>query len=689
MRCSLKDGGAADRAGKHSLTPAVLSVALFVFAVCSFFALSSSCAQVTKLQTIRRDSLSTSIRLPEKNTYVPEMRNVSVPQRDTLKVTGPDGREVIIMKAVRDDETGEMVATEQIDAAVVTARFRNIAERRGRIDLEFQVVVPPGMQDSRWQIRMHPDMFLLADSVRLDDVVITGDAYRKAQLRGYQQYERFISRIIDDTLAFVHIRNLEIFLKRNIPELYAFKTDSSFVSDEQFATCFGVTERQAIEHYTNRFLLHRNERRKARSGRMWQKYVKNPIVTDGIRLDTVMRGDGGEFIYNYVQTVNTRPQLRKIDIVLSGEIYEQDSRIYTIPRSQPLTFYISSVSSFADRTERYITRIISRNSTASMVCNIDFEQGKWDVREDLADNSREITAIKQTIRRLLSDDNYELDSVIIAASASPEGSQGSNEKLSFERARSASGYFDSFVSYFRDSVRRAEGMFIDVGENFSEGAMRQSDAAGETIEFLARSGGENWTDLRDYVLLDTLLAERDKYVWTQICDAEPDLDERERRLQGEPSYSYIRDTYYPRLRTVRFNFALSRRGMLKDTVHTTVLDTAYMRGVQLLTDHDYEAALQVLRPYNDYNTAVAYVALDYNASALSILSCLPRTPQVNYMLALVHSRQGDDQNAVQHYLDACRQDRSYVSRGNLDPEIAALIKKYGLNAEPDDDYLEY
>ena len=49
------------------------------------------------------------------------------------------------------------------------------------------------------------------------------------------------------------------------------------------------------------------------------------------------------------------------------------------------------------------------------------------------------------------------------------------------------------------------------------------------------------------------------------------------------------------------------------------------------------------------------------------------------LLALIYARRGDDQQAVQHYLDACRQERSYVSRGNLDPEIATLIRKYGLN----------
>ena len=125
--------------------------------------------------------------------------------------------------------------------------------------------------------------------------------------------------------------------------------------------------------------------------------------------------------------------------------------------------------------------------------------------------------------------------------------------------------------------------------------------------------------------------------------------------------------------------------LVKDTIHTTELDTVYMKGVQAIRDHDYQAALAFLAPYHDYNTAVAYVALDRNASAMEILEPMPRTASVDYMLAILYARRGDDQAAVQHYLDACARERSFVSRGNLDPEIATLIRRYGLNKDPDED----
>ena len=647
-------------------------------------ALLSACGTRRKANDVYRRQLTASLQLPRQADYLPEFTDVKAPRRDTLRVTDLDGREMIIMKAVRDEQSGEMVAAEMLDAAMVTARFRNIAERHGKIDLEFQVIVPPDMQDSRWQLRLHPDMFVLEDSLRLDDVVVTGAGYRRAQLRGYQQYEKFLSRIVNDTLAFVDMRNLEIFIERNIPQVYALKTDTTFVSDDVFESYFGVTEREAIDHYTNKFLVRRNEWRKANRQKMFNKYVKTPIVTDGIRLDTVIRYDNGTFLYNYVQTINTRPKLRKVDVVLSGEIFEQDKQIYTVPRCEPLTFYISSVSAFVDGTERYKTVVVSRNVEANTACNIDFRTGRADIDERLGDNAREIAFIKENLRNLLLNETFELDSVTIAASASPEGSVAANNALTLRRSKAASDYFEKYIRYVRDSVRREDGLFITVGDDLSEGTLRGTGRARKEIPFLSRPGGEDWAKLDALVAADSVLTDVQKARYAELS-AIADPDEREKRMKGEAWYRHVLDTHYPRLRTVRFTFALHRKGMVKDTVHTTELDTIYMKGVQAIRDHDYQAALAFLAPYHDYNTAVAYVALDRNLSALEILEPMPRTAQVNYMLALLYARQGDDQGAVQHYLNACGQDRSFISRGNLDPEISALIKRYDLHKEPDDD----
>lgn len=638
------------------------------------------CASSRKMAEVRDRGLSAAISLPQEKS-IAEEKDVVFPEetkRDTFRVKGLDGKEVFIMKAIRDEDSGDMVATEQLEAATVTARFRNIAERNGRVDVEFQVTVPAQLTDSKWQLRLHPKMRILSDSLSLDDVVITGSAYRKAQLKGYQQYQKFLNRIITDTLKLIDMRNLEIFLARNIPQIYAFRNDSSYVSDEQFESAFGITETEAVAHYTNGFLVWRNGYLKSMREKMWHRHVKVPIATEGIRLDTVLVGGEGEFVYNYVQTINTRPKLRKVEVSLGGEIFEGDRRLYTVPESPPLTFYISSVSSFVDGSPRYQTRIVSRNLQTNTTSLIAFRSGSAEVDESLGGNPEEISEIRKNLRELISDEGLELDSIVIVASASPEGKFKSNASLSYRRAAGVSEYFSRYVELIKDSLRRDDGLFIAVKDDMAEGAMGTSARSRRDIRFLSRSGGENWTVLDRLVETDTVLTSAEREYYFSLSDI-TDPDKRETALRRNRSYRYISSQLYPKLRTVNFNFCLHRRGMLKDTLHTTVVDSTYMLGVQALRDHDYDLAVSILTPYQDYNTAVACVALDRNTTALSILEACQPTANVNYLLAIVYSRQGRDRDAVEKYLHSCSQDPSLVHRGNLDPEISSLIRKYQLN----------
>lgn len=164
-------------------------------------------------------------------------------------------------------------------------------------------------------------------------------------------------------------------------------------------------------------------------------------------------------------------------------------------------------------------------------------------------------------------------------------------------------------------------------------------------------------------------------------------DAREAKMKSYKWYSYAKKDIYPKLRTVKFNFYLHRKGMVKDTIHTTVVDSTYTRGVQALKDMDYHTAIALLGPYEDYNSAVAYISLDRNLSALQILERMTgaeRIASVNYMLAIVYSRIGRIQEAVQCYLDSVQQEPYYRHRGNLDPEISVLIKQYDLFKEEEE-----
>ena len=648
----------------------------YIFLAIALPFLIAGCASGRKMKTLKSGTVRPSLALTKEQDFIPDIRKDLKAQRDTFVIKDGD-KEILIMKAIKNED-GEMVAHDVLDAAVVTARFRNVAERNGRVDIEFQVIVPQSMQDSKWQLRFRPQMYILEDTLDLDPVIITGAEYRKGQLRGYQQYEKFLATIVTNPDEFVNWWLLELFIERNMPDLYAFKTDSTYVSDEEFASVYGVTEKEAIEHYTDDLARKANNKRISRREKMYRKYVKVPIVTEGLRLDTVIQTLGGDFIYRYVQPIKTRPKLRKVDVVLSGDIYESDTKIYDIPMSDPLTFYISSLSAFVDNRERYLTKVIERRVEENTACYIEFASGSFEVDEKMGNNPGEIGRIKDNLMSLMQNEKFDLDSILVTSSASPEGTVKFNDRLSKLRSEGISEYFSKWMNHYQDSLERERGFAVDEEGNIIIQKRTQ-------IPMIGRSNGENWQMLDRLVEKDTVMTEDEKKSYISYAEIK-DIDQRERSLQSLGCYRHMREKLYPRLRTVRFDFHLHRKGMVKDTVHTTVLDTAYMNGVQAIRDRDYETALTLLRPYNDYNTAIAYLCMDYNASAMQILESLERTAQVNYMLAVLYSRRGDEQKAVECYVRSCSQDPTYIHRGNLDPEVSVLIRRYGLNAQPEDEF---
>ena len=160
-----------------------------------------------------------------------------------------------------------------------------------------------------------------------------------------------------------------------------------------------------------------------------------------------------------------------------------------------------------------------------------------------------------------------------------------------------------------------------------------------------------------------------------VAEKNPDRREQAIRQQFSKEYAYIRSVIYPQLRAVNFRYSLRRKGMVKDTIHTTELDTAYARGVQLLQKRKYAKALYILNDYNDRNTVVAHLSLDHNERAVELLATMPKNAVTEYLRAIACSRLGRKAEGREHFLEACRLDGRMEYRGNLDPEIAELLKQ--------------
>ena len=152
--------------------------------------LLAGCGLQRKLEVVRTSEQSVTIRIPEIQDRFQELKD-DYAKRDTLVVTDLEGNEVTLMETLVDEE-GNAVAHETLKAAKITARFRNVAERNGRVTIEFDIVVPQHLFDTKWQVRFYPDMYILDECQRLEPLVITGCDYREAQLRGYEHYNNFV-----------------------------------------------------------------------------------------------------------------------------------------------------------------------------------------------------------------------------------------------------------------------------------------------------------------------------------------------------------------------------------------------------------------------------------------------------------------------------------------------------------------
>ena len=616
--------------------------------------------------------------------------------------------EPMILSAVVEDNEGGLVAKGKLSPVVVTANHKRVSVRGGKIRLGFDVHIPAAFCSEEWQVRLTPKLFWERDSMELERVMATGELYRSSQMRGYEKYRKFLSSIIPDSVdfvkAFTYLFLLENFSARNFKELAVTtgrpeggavrsgeqaagrtgkdgqkgsagkenvngnreemsgaesaaveelaKSDARSndiergrsVSEEMVRVGeFGVTEDEAIEYYIKHYLVNLNNRRKARLEEVFRRCVKDPIDTSGIRLDTIIRGGEGDIIYRYSQDVKAADGMKKLRLTFSGGVFAYGRKLYDFPKSDTLAYYVSSFSRFLDESPLYLTARVERDVVVSTIAFIEFKVGSWTVDESLGENYREIERIKANFDSLQLNKEFVTDSVDIVSSCSPEGSYATNSRLSKKRAESVKEYFASYLKR---------------GQKF----------------FKTDHIPENWELLRRYILEDENIQFKQQLL--EVLKTE-DPDAREERLSKCKDYRYIRSSIYPILRRIDFSFHLHRKCYDTLTVEAP-LDENYLKGLALLKERHYKDALEILRPYRNINTAICYLSLDYNASAIDVLKDLKQTPEVLYLQAVAMLRRDEKESAARLLMASIEADPDMSFKAALDPEMEPLMEEMGV-----------
>lgn len=373
----------------------------------------------------------------------------------------------------------------------------------------------------------------------------------------------------------------------------------------------------------------------------FDRFVRFPYPQDA-RCDSV-RATRSDISYYYTQTIPTADAGGRLTVTLEGRVEGLDGSEYRLPPSDTLTYTISSMLNFVDTTSRYVTRIIERHARLDDRVLLTFPAGGVEIVDTLPENAAQLMKTGVVMERLFSQREFTVDSIALTAYASPEGSAAMNRELCRRRAQALCGYLSA----------------------------RFPDAGLDTL-VAVHSAGEDWKGLSELIGKDERIAHRDEIL--ALIEREHDPDRRERLIRGYygVDYARIRKELYPRLRAVELRYYLQRVGMTQDTVHTTEIDTFYLRGRQLLQERKYRAALGILRPYADRNTAIALLSLGEDEQALGVLLSLPEDDRTLYLRAIALARLGRRKKALETFTRACAIDPNLEFRAVLDPELNEL-----------------
>lgn len=425
----------------------------------------------------------------------------------------------------------------------------------------------------------------------------------------------------------------------------------------------------------------RNEARKARKGEKFHELVQFPYNPDA-KLDTVIHS-ADMVHYLYSEKIPADENTARLKLYLTGNVVDYGKNKYELPTSDTLTYFVSSMTKFVDERPRYVRRIVTRDAEASTSVNFVFPTGKTNLDRTLGNNQAELIRVKELTKDLMTDPVYIIDSLMLHAGSSPEGDWRMNEQLAKGRAQSIREVMEGDFKQLYDSLNISLAMMIDDQGNIVKSAAKE-ELPNLPKLVRARWVPENWDKLSGLVVRDgEQVGHRDEILELIRSVKNPDEREAQIRRKFPKDYNYLRDKLYPELRSVDFIFSLHRRGMQKDTMYTTELDQVYMEGVELLKKRKYANALEILKPYEDMNTAIAYMSLGFDKAALRIANAQPESAEILYLQAVLEYRLGDERKAVLKFLRACEQKEQLKFRGNLDPELSTLIKKYGLFKEDD------
>lgn len=553
------------------------------------------------------------IKLPSKGgAAVPEVEDVQQAVDAARVVPTTVGRDSLYFLKIEKDSAGEIsMDGGKIDAVYIIAKSKNVAERNGEIAIDFIITIPIQLQNSNWGLEIFPVIETVGTEEALQPLSICGELFSEVQKRQYWQMNKYLNRVLSDSTEL--------------------STTTSLVA-------------KYYEAYNG--YLTSNKKKAVQLENTYKETISFPYLSDS-RLDSVLIR-AGEIKYYYTQKYRPNKNIRQLNLFFRGKVNAIDRSYYTLRNSDTLSYNITSMISLIDNAPRYMIKVIDKYVQVRDRNYVNFFIGDYRVIDTLRDNNVQLVKIEKLMDTLINQYQFFVDSIIVTASSSPEGSLMLNDRLARGRAVAIKQYL---VNKFGRSV--------------------------DTL-ITARHVAEDWALLKRLIRYNLDIPHWEQI--TALINESTNLDLMETQIQRKypKDYAFIKNIIYPQLRAVDFKYNLRRVDMVKDTIQLTVIDTTYMRGVQELRDREYAKALNTLYDYKCHNLAIAMLSLGYDQAALEILTALSEkelSAHSKYMTAIALSRLNRPQEGLEYYLTALKQDPMLKFRGALDPEIQLLFQQ--------------
>ena len=438
-------------------------------------------------------------------------------------------------------ENGERVMSFELDEVVVVAKSRTVAERMGKVCIDFVIELPRQLQGNCRSVAVTPMLHKTDSLVPLQQISIRGGLFCRVQDRNYWQFDQYVR---------------------------VFKPDAA-------------AEQRAFE-----------------------RFVKHPYP-EGVRLDSIVEGRE-KISYYYTQEVPTKGEGKTMHVTLAGAVVGLDGSRYDMPPLDTLEYNISSMLTFTDTTRRYLIKVIEKYAVVKDRNYLAFEVGKSDIIDTLETNAVQLARIESLMDGLINQREFYVDSIVLTASASPEGALALNERLARERAL---------------SLKRR------LGERFG----RQVDTL-----IAVRSAGENWTELGRLIAASDSLPHREAIL--ALLGAEKNPDRREAALRGRypQEYKHIRERLYPLLRSVDFRPwifdcrpAFADRALFPDAEEVLCGDFTRIADYVTVTPEDY---VVVMTSGHGFDFTVQEQVLRGETAYIGVIGSRRKTAAVNERL---------------------------------------------------------